>query len=562
MPKSLKKLLSDWAGAVDGSNLPQPPAYSGPDLLLTDLVEHSAQVTAGSCFIARVRTGTDGHAYIGQAIMNGARLILGQRDPNDLDVDLTGITYLQVIDSAAAEAWLAAAWYDFPSRQLIITGVTGTDGKTTTVNILFNILQTAGIRVGMLSTLKASIGGDEEPLALHVTTPEAPVVQQYLRRMVEAGLSHCILEVTSHGLAQERVGAVNFDVAVVTNITHEHLDYHGNYEAYLSTKAQLFEKLSTGIPASPKTNLGERRGMPAGPVDPFGANLDSRKPTAVLNQDDSSYTRLSAIPVPQRLTYGLGRQPGSPLPEISASDLVYGTHRTHFSLLLPQTAPLPVTASLVGSFNVYNMLAAAGAAFALAIDPQLIRVGLESVQQLDGRMQQVQQGQSFQVVVDFAHTPNALAQAIAAGRRICSSRLITVFGSAGKRDVDKRRLMAELSAREADLTILTAEDPRTESLADILEMMATGCRSQGGREGHSFWRVPDRGQAIYFAVSLAQPGDLVLICGKGHEQSMCFGVVEHPWDDVRAAETALESFLAGKSMPDLGLPTYGQEPRL
>ena len=560
-PKSLKKLLSDWAGAVSGTNLPQPPAYAGPDVMLTSLVEHSAKVEEGSCFVARVRTGTDGHAYIGRAVAKGAGLLLGQRDPSDLEVDLAGTTYLQVDDSAVAEAWLAAAWYGFPSRQLVITGVTGTDGKTTTVNILFNILRAAGIRVGMLSTLKASVGGDDEPLALHVTTPEAPVVQQYLRRMVDAGLSHCVLEVTSHGLAQERVGAIAFDVAVVTNITHEHLDYHGNYEEYLSAKAQLIEKLSAGIPKSPGFLPEKARLLPAGTLNSVDTQLTSVPPTAVLNRDDSSYAKLSSIPVSRSLTYGLDRETGGQPPDVTAGDLIFGSHRTRFSLVLPDAAPLTVSASLVGTFNVYNMLAAAAAAFALGIGPKAIGLGVEGAQQLAGRMQRVQRGQSFLVVVDFAHTPNALAQAIAAGRRMSKGRLIMVFGSAGKRDVEKRRLMAELSARESDLTILTAEDPRTESLDDILEMMAAGCLSQGGREGHTFWRVPDRGQAIYFAVAMARPEDLVLICGKGHEQSMCFGVIEHPWDDVRAAETALDSCLAGEAMPDLGLPTYDQEPR-
>jgi UDP-N-acetylmuramoyl-L-alanyl-D-glutamate--2,6-diaminopimelate ligase len=560
-PKSLKKLLSDWAEAVAGTKFPQPPAYVDPDVMLTSLVEHSALVEEGSCFVARVRTGTDGHAYIGRAIANGASLLLGQRDPRDLDVDLAGTIYLQVDDSAVAEAWLAAAWYGFPSNELVITGVTGTDGKTTTVNILFNILRAAGIRVGMLSTLKASIGGDDELLALHVTTPEAPVVQHYLRRMVDSGLSHCILEVTSHGLAQERVGAISFDVAVVTNITHEHLDYHGNYEEYLSAKAQLIEKLSVGIPKSPGLLPKEGGGLPAEGLKSVNTQFTPFLPTAVLNRDDSSYARLSTIAVSRSLTYGLERQPGGQPPDVTAGDLVFGSHRTRLSLVLPDEAPLTISASLVGTFNVYNMLAAAAAAFALGIEPKVIGIGLGGAQQLAGRMQRVQCGQSFLVVVDFAHTPNALAQAIAAGRRMSKGRLIMVFGSAGKRDVEKRRLMAELSAREADVTILTAEDPRTESLDEILEMMAAGCLSQGGREGQTFWRVPDRGRAIHFAVAMARPEDLVLICGKGHEQSMCFGVIEHPWDDVMAAETALNSYLAGRTMPDLGLPTYDLESR-
>ena len=182
---------------------------------------------------------------------------------------------------------------------------------------------------------------------------------------------------------------------------------------------------------------------------------------------------------------------------------------------------------------------------------------------LNGRMQPVSKGQLFLVLVDFAHTPNALEKAIDAGRRSLNQangggRVITVFGSAGKRDPEKRRLMAEVSARDADLTILTAEDPRTESLTDILDTMADGCRSQGGIENQTFWRIPDRGQAIYFALSRANKGDLVLVCGKGHEQSMCFITTEYPWDDITATETALDALLNNQPMPNLGLPTFDE----
>jgi UDP-N-acetylmuramoyl-L-alanyl-D-glutamate--2,6-diaminopimelate ligase len=183
---------------------------------------------------------------------------------------------------------------------------------------------------------------------------------------------------------------------------------------------------------------------------------------------------------------------------------------------------------------------------------------LEAVQILTGRMEPVNEGQDFLVIVDFAHTPNGLEKAIVAARGIADGRIITVFGSAGKRDVEKRRLMAEISARDADLTILTAEDPRTESLTGILEMMAAGCRSEGSIEGQTFWRIPDRGKAIHHALSLARPQDLVLICGKAHEQSMCFGTIEYPWDDLIATRTALIAFQSGQPMPDLGLPTFSE----
>lgn len=546
---SLKQLLEKWAVAVAGTAEPRPPAYSGRDVALTSLVEHTGRVQAGTAFVARVRTGSDGHAYVGQAAANGAGLIIGQRPLADLGVRLPpDVPYLQVEDTAVTTAWLSAAWYDFPGRDLVVIGVTGTDGKTTTVNLIFEMLRRAGLSAGMVSTIKAAINDEEEALDLHVTTPEAPVVQHYLRRMVDAGVSHCILETTSHALAQHRVDAIGFDVAVVTNITHEHLDYHGSYEAYLAAKARLFEMLT-----SDRHTGGER---PHAVTERRGAAAKvATVKTAVLNNDDQSFQTLSQMAMPRRLTYGL-----SHAADVYASDVRYAPGATHFNLHLSPISgnrTLSLSSHLVGDFNVYNMLAAAAVGQALGMTPATIKQGLEAVEIVSGRMERIDRGQPFLVIVDFAHTPISLEKAIGAARRMTNGRIITVFGSAGKRDVMKRRLMAETAARDADLTVLTAEDPRTDSLAEILALMAEGCRNQGGVEGETFWRIPDRGEAIYFALTLARPEDVLLICGKGHEQSMCFGVTEYPWDDRDATRAALDAFLAGKPMVDLGLPTSG-----
>jgi UDP-N-acetylmuramoyl-L-alanyl-D-glutamate--2,6-diaminopimelate ligase len=535
--RRLKQLLAAWQTAVAHTPHPSPPPYHGPDVALTHLTEKTGDVAPGAAFIARVRAGSDGHPYIGRAIEAGASLILAQRAPEEVGLTVPdGVVYWQVADTAETLAWLAAAWEGFPSRQLVVVGVTGTDGKTSVCNLAFASLRAAGLRVGLLSTIKAVIGDEEEPLELHVTTPEAPVVQRYLRRMVDAGLTHCVLEVTSHSLPQHRVTAVHFDIAAVTNITHEHLDYHGGYAEYVAAKARLFEQVAKRTASENLYKVQVR-------------------PTAVLNRDDSSYERLAAISVPHTLTYAL-HQPAA----VTATDIMYTARETRFTLQLNEVGgsntAVPVTSSLVGEFNIYNMLAAAAIATALGIAPSQIQVGLEGVQAISGRMERIDRGQPFLTIVDFAHTPNALAKAIEAARGMTDGRIITVFGSAGKRDVEKRRLMAEVSAQAADLTVLTAEDPRTESLDAILAFMAEGCRRQGGVEGETFWRVPDRGEAIYFALTLARPEDLVLVCGKGHEQSMCFGVVEYPWDDREATHAALDAFLQERPMPNLGLPTY------
>ena len=540
--RNLKELLQAWDEVVAGTALPQPPAYTGPDVALSRLVEHTADVAPGTAFVARVREASDGHPYIPQAIEKGASVIIGQRAPEDLSAPLPErVPYLQVPDTAVALAWLSAAWEAFPSRELVVVGVTGTDGKTTTCNILYELMHAGGLRAGLLSTVRAVIGEVEEPLGLHVSTPEAPVVQRLLRRMVDAGLTHCILEATSHGLAQHRVGAVDFDVAVVTNITHEHLDYHGSYEAYFEAKARLFRYL---------TALS-RIEAPQEPENPFKRQIVK---TAVLNIDDDSYPKLLTVPAPRHMTYGIVRPA-----DIAAEDIRESETGSTFMLHLP-TGDRSVTLPLPGLFNVYNALAAATSASALGLSPDVIRDGLQALSTVPGRMERIEEGQPFQVIVDFAHTPNGLEQLLNTARAMAgpSSRIITVAGSAGKRDVAKRRMLAEIAARDADYVVLTAEDPRTEPVQEILEMMAESCIKAGAVEGETFWRIPDRGRAIYHALSLAQPKDIVLICGKGHEQSMCFGTTEYPWDERQATRAALQALREGKPAPDLGLPTYGE----
>ncbi|MCA9981982.1 MAG: UDP-N-acetylmuramoyl-L-alanyl-D-glutamate--2,6-diaminopimelate ligase, partial [Anaerolineales bacterium] len=376
--RTIKHLLREWHTAVDNTPYAQPPHYDGPDIELANLVEHTADVVPGSCFVARVRTGSDGHPYIPQAIERGAALILGQRPVDELGFALPAhVPYLQVADTAESVAWLAAAWYGFPSREMTVIGVTGTDGKTSVSNLLFSILRTAGHKTGLISTINAIIGDREEPTGLHVSTPEAPAVQRYLRRMADVGTTHVILESTSHGLAQHRVTAVDYNVAVVTNITHEHLDYHGSYEAYLAAKARLFEMVAQGEAAH-----GGLR-------------------TAVLNRDDGSYAALAQIPVSQQIAYALDAldQPA----DMRAQTLVFGADATQFEAMSPLLAePLVISSPLVGKFNVYNMLAALSTAVALNISPTDIKTGLEAVQIISGRMQRLDEGQPFLVVVDFA----------------------------------------------------------------------------------------------------------------------------------------------------------------
>lgn len=487
---------------------------------ITGLAIDSRQVQPGNVYVALSGGSQDGHDFIADAIKNGASAVVGTQPIKGLHVP-----YIRVADARMALAYLSAAFYRFPARHLVVIGVTGTDGKTTTSNLIYQILLAAGLRAGIISTVNATIDNEILDTGFHVTTPDAPDVQKYLARMVSAGLTHVVLETTSHGLAQHRVTGCEYDIGVITNITHEHLDYHGSFEAYREAKARLFRMLAETA------------------VKPGG-----NPRLAVLNRDDSSYAYLENITQVSKIAYSL--KPGA---DWWAEDIEHKPESTRFTVK-SRGRQEQIETSLVGDYNVSNCLAAiAATADGLHIDLETVRKGIAALGGVPGRMEQIDMGQKFLAIVDFAHTPNALKRTIETARMMTRGRVITVFGSAGLRDREKRRMMAEVSTEMADLSIFTAEDPRTESLADILREMTKGAEDRGGIEGKTFWRVPDRGEAIRRAVQMAQPGDLVISCGKGHEQSMCFITTEYPWDDRTAMRAALSELMGveGPEMPRL-----------
>jgi len=481
---------------------------------VTGLAFDSRCVEPGHLFVTYVGAGQDGHVYIPHAIERGAVAVVGERA---LPAGSAGVPYVQVADGREALARLAAAWYGHPGRKMTVIGVTGTDGKTTTVNLIQSILAAAGLRTGMVSTVNALIGDAYQDTGLHVTTPDALQLQSLMARMVEAGTEAAVLEATSHGLVQRRVIGAEFDVAVVTNITHEHLDVHGTWEQYCADKARLFRALSTSW---------RKPGVPK---------------VAVLNADDASYPYLRPIPADLTIGYALDAQAG-----VTAADIrpIAGRGSTRdgigtaLTILAPQ-GRFEVRTPLVERFNVYNILAAASAALALDVPIPAIQEGVAKMAGVTGRMEHIDEGQDLTAIVDFAHTPAALEKALQALRPQTEGRLIVVFGCAGLRDVYKREMMGRVAGELADFTVITAEDPRTEDLGAIMEQIAQGCEHAGAREGRDYTRIPDRAEAIAFAVQLAGPGDIIVAAGKGHEQSMCFGTTEYPWSDHQAMRAAL-----------------------
>jgi UDP-N-acetylmuramoyl-L-alanyl-D-glutamate--2,6-diaminopimelate ligase len=508
-------------------DLPVPCQVSGDvsGVIVKGIALDSRCVKPGDVFVCLVGGTTDGHRYIPNAIQQGAAAVMGTQPIESLEVP-----YLKVPEAREAMAHLAAAFYDHPGRKLTVIGVTGTDGKTTTSNIIYQILKEAGIATGLISTVNAMIGSEVIDTGFHVTTPESPDVQRYLAKMVEAGMTHVVLETTSHGLAQHRVTGSEYDVAVVTNVTHEHLDYHGSYEGYLAAKAMLFENLSQ----THQKKQGNYR-------------------FSVLNADDPSYETLKSKPCSGSISYSIMGK-GS----LNAVEIQPGSEGIDFTVK-GENISVPVHCPIPGDFNVSNCLAAIGATVcALGIDPEVAARAIANLPIVPGRMERIDCGQNFTAIVDFAHTPNALMVALRTLRLMTKGRLIAIFGSAGLRDREKRRMMGETSARLADITILTAEDPRTESLDDILTEMAGAATQAGAVEGVSMFREPDRPDAIRRGVNMAGPDDLVAVFGKGHEQSMCFGTVEYPWDDRTAMRAALCEKLQKDGPKMLVLPTSKQ----
>jgi UDP-N-acetylmuramoyl-L-alanyl-D-glutamate--2,6-diaminopimelate ligase len=476
-----------------------------PKTRITGLTTNSKSVSRGDLFIALPGGYFDGHDYAASALKAGAAAVIVER-PLDL-----GCPEIVVADARAALAPLAAEFYDHPSRKLTVVGITGTDGKTTTSYLLNAIARDAGMRTGMIGTIAVIIDNQTVADETRQTTPESLDVQRHLAAMVEAGVDVAIIEATSHGLDLHRLDAVRFAIGGVTNITHEHLEHHKTIAAYRRAKAKLFER------------VGEIGGA------------------AVINLDDEGAAEM--IPYAHGasvLTYRLDARADLYAEAIdlrvdgSRFDLVVGNERRS------------VTLPLLGDYNVANALCAAGLALSLGIGLDQIVESLGRAPAIPGRMERIDAGQQFGVIVDYAHTPDSLSKVLTLLRSLNpGGRLIVVTGSAGERDIAKRALQGAVCADLADYSLFTTEDPRCEDPDAIIAEIAAGAASRGSVEGRDFVCITDRMSAIREAIGRAQPGDIVLLAGKGHELSIIWGLEKRPWDEAAAARQALEELSTG-----------------
>ncbi len=508
-----------WTGIAPGS-IAAPPAATAPERSVAGIAYDSRRVVPGGVFVAVPGAHTDGHAFVGAAVARGAVALVVEHAVPD-----AGPAVQLVVDrSQRALAVVAAWWYGDPGRELGVVGVTGTDGKTTTAAMSVAVLEAAGVRTGLVSTAEQKVGDLRAETPAHVTTPEAPELQRALAAMAAAGDVAAVVESTSHGLALERVGEIPYDVAVFTNLSHEHLELHGTFEAYRAAKRSLFERLGRPVPAAAKpASLPGGRPWPRGGIvnvdDPEAATF-----AAATRQADATL-----------LTYGTG-----PHADVRAGRIEESPGGLRAAVSTPRGA-LALELPLVGRFNVHNALAAVALGELLGLDGRAVVAGLAAFRGVRGRMERVDRGQPFAVVVDYAHTPASLATALDVLGPLVggSGGLIAVFGSAGERDVAKRALQGRVAGERCRLVVATDEDPRGEEPAAILEQIAEGAEAAGRRRGDDLLLIADREEAIRAAFARARPGDVVLLAGKGHERSILYADGELPWDERAVAERLL-----------------------
>jgi UDP-N-acetylmuramoyl-L-alanyl-D-glutamate--2,6-diaminopimelate ligase len=463
---------------------------------VTALTMQSGEVAPGAAFFAIPGGVHDGWMFIPEAVERGAAAVIAERETPEL-----AVPQLIVANARHAIADAADAWFDRPSERLRVYGITGTDGKSTTAFLSLAILLASGRQPGLVGTVDTRIGDVQTASTSRTTTPEALELQGMLADMVESGNDCVVIEATSHGLAQSRVRNCRFQVGMVTTITSEHLDFHGTLEAYRAAKALLIEEA----------------------------------PVAVLNADDENFGYLRERAAGAVMTYAVDTEA-----DVRATAVDLGPHGSRFHVSGPRWEGA-VSLRLPARFNVSNALAALALAEAEALDPEVAVTALGEVRGVPGRMERIDVGQPFGVIVDYAHTADSLAKVLRELRPLTAGRLIAVFGSAGDRDRTKRAPMGRAAAELADVVVVTDEDPRTEAPWEVNEEIAVGARTAGAVDRENLWIIDDRREAIAHALRLAEAGDMVLLAGKGHEPSIIYGDDRRWWDEREVARQELRA---------------------
>ncbi len=463
----------------------------------------------GTLFVCIPGVHVDGHKFIPQAVAAGASAIVTTRE--DVEVP-QGIAVLRVKELQPALDTIVPYFHDYPARKMRVVGITGTNGKTTTSYITRAILRKAGYKVGLIGTIQIMI--EDEVLPIHNTTPDVVELQHTLAMMRDKGMDYVVMEVSSHALDQNRVAGIEFDTAVFTNLTQDHLDYHKTLENYMLAKAKLFDHVS---------EKGCKQGK-----------------TAVVNIDDAAGATMLAHAECQHLTYAIEKEA-----DLRATDILVHANGAEFVLHHESFGEMKLSLHITGIFNVYNVMSAVGAALSEHIDASVIKEALEAFTAVPGRFELVKAGQDFSIIVDYAHTPDGVENVLKTARKIAKKRIIAVFGCGGDRDRTKRPIMGCLAAELADVVIATSDNPRTEDPAFILSQVEEGVEEAIGTKHHEL--IVDRRQAIYRAVEMAEKDDIVVILGKGHENYQILKDKTIHFDDKEEARAAVAAKLAEKN---------------
>ncbi len=473
-----------------------PIAQELPSTVVRGLAYDSRRVENGDVFVALKGQKAAGADFAQDAVTRGAVAVVAEEPP----ASAAGVPWIVVSNARDAMAVLADELYGHPSREMRVIGITGTNGKTTTAYLLRAVFEAGGVKTGLIGTVSYLIGNQE--IAASRTTPESPDVQRMFRLMVDNGCGACAMEVSSHALALRRVDRTQFSASVFTNLTRDHLDYHGDMESYFAAKRRLFEMLPAGAPG-------------------------------VINLDDPRGDALRGIAM-RPVTYAINKTA-----DVTPGPLSFSWSGLEFDVRTPRGS-IHIVSKLVGRPNVSNILATVATATALDLPASAIERGLAGLEGVPGRFQVVSSPRDrMTVVVDYAHTDDALKNLLETARPLAQGRVITVFGCGGDRDRTKRPLMGAVAARLSDVVVITSDNPRSEDPARIIEEIKRGVQTSHDRETSVFSMV-DRKEAIEFAIKTAQQGDLVLLAGKGHEKTQVIGNRELPFDEVSIAREALD----------------------